>query len=253
MRGFLLLFFLLANVAYAQEVNNTQEASTTTQNTTINTTSVGNAQEWELTPDEWIRYQQLMRGINGHWYPQLSPPEVLGLNAQNNQEQQHFAEVVAKEEHDKLARELAFDRAVHQALLKLYSHEPVIKSFDLSPFNPMKNHPKNKMRLQLGDRIAFFTDLKNSFDFVMLPNLVADIKNSPGVVLDIYCVGYADDNAIRRWAKFNQIPQDLVSQGRITLNHDNGKLQKSAGQVPLPYVLLIRNGESKPVSVWNLS
>ncbi len=76
-----------------------------------------------------------MQGKYGRWYPQLSPAEVLGMNAQTPQEQKHFAEIAAKQEHDKLARELAFDNAFHQAMGRLYASEPVIKPFDMSAYN----------------------------------------------------------------------------------------------------------------------
>jgi integrating conjugative element protein (TIGR03759 family) len=120
----LILLFIL-NSAFAEDVNNT-----TPQNTTVNNTAEINPQIWGLTAEEWHQYQTLM---------QLTPPAILGLNAQTPQEQQHFAAIVAKEEHDKLARELSFNNAVYQAMQRLYANEPVIKPFDLSPFNPTNN------------------------------------------------------------------------------------------------------------------
>lgn len=247
-------FALIMSSVYAQDVTSTQEISAPTQNTMVNNTVIGNPQDWDLSQEEWTKYQKLMQGPFGHWYPKLTPSEILGLNAQTPQEQQHYAEIVAREEHDKLARELDFDRAVHQALLKLYPNEPIIKSFNLSPFNPIQSaKQKNSVTLQNGDHLILFVDTSKGLDFVALPRLIADIKNIQGVILDVFCIGNIDDNAIRTWAKLNEIPMNLVAAGRITLNHDNGKLQKTAGNVELPYVMLVRNGESKPVSVWSLT
>ena len=246
------LLFLMLN-SYA-DIDNTRIASTEEQNTTINSTTAGNPQDWGLTTDEWTRYQQLMQGPNGHWYPNLTPPAVLGLNAQTNQDQQHFADIVAREEHDKLARELAFDNAVHQAVLRLYSNEPVIRSFNLSPFNPIKtSNSQNTVALQAGDHLTLFVDPIKGLDFMALPKLLTDVKSNAGVILDIFCVGNVDDSTIRRWAKLNNIPMELVSQGRITLNQDNGRLKKTVGIAMLPYAVLVRNGVSKPVSLWSLS
>ncbi len=127
---FSLLFII--NTAFADNIVNTAP-----NNTQVNNTANSQAQDWGISLDEWAQYQKLMQGKNGHWYPQLTPPEVLGLNAQTPQEQQHFAEIAAKQEHDKLAGELAFDHAFHQAMGKLYASEPVIKPFDMSAYNPI--------------------------------------------------------------------------------------------------------------------
>jgi integrating conjugative element protein (TIGR03759 family) len=126
-----IVFLLIQSAVFAEEVNNT-----TPQNTAVNNTAELNAQTWGLTLEEWQHYQKLLQGKAGKWYPQLTPPAILGLNAQTPEERQHFAEMVAKEEHDKLANELSFNNAVHQAMLRLYANEPVIKPFDMSPYNP---------------------------------------------------------------------------------------------------------------------
>src|SRR5579872_767807 len=121
---------LMMNTAFADNIVNTAP-----NNTQVNNTANSQAQDWGISLDEWVQYQKLMQGKNGRWYPKLSPAEVLGLNAQTSQEQQHFAEIAAKQEHDKLARELSFDHAFHQAMGKLYASEPVIKPFDMSAYN----------------------------------------------------------------------------------------------------------------------
>lgn len=125
------LFFMM-NTAFADNVINTAP-----NNTQVNNTASNQAQDWGISLDEWNEYQKLMKGKDGCWYPKLSPAEVLGLNAKTPQEQQHFAEIAAKQEHDKLARELAFDHAFHQAMGRLYASEPVIKPFDMSAYNPI--------------------------------------------------------------------------------------------------------------------
>jgi len=251
----LMTLIISMQVAYAQDVQNTTVLNTATQTSTVNSTIIGTAQDWGLTSAEWAHYLKLMQGVNGHWYPQLSPPAVLGLNAENAQEKKHFAELVAREEHDKLAREIEFDSAVHDALLRLYPDEPIIKPFDLSPFNPVHtaDKAKNSHALQSGDHLVLFTEPGKSLDLLVMPRLINLIQKNSGVTLDVYCVGNGDDNAIRSWAKSNHIPMDLVAQGRITLNHDNGKLQQTAGDVQLPYLVLARNGQSQAVSIWSLS
>lgn len=128
------LFYCLS--IHAAEVNNSQEISSVVQTTHVSQSLPGTAQDWGLTEDEWKNYLKLMQGQNGLWYPQLSPAAVLGMNASTEPERQHFAEMVAREEHDKVAREITFNHLVYSALRKLYASELVIKSFDKSPFNP---------------------------------------------------------------------------------------------------------------------
>lgn len=138
---FVLLCFSFLSItiqnSFAEDVSNTTETTTAIQNTTINATLVGNANDWDLTPEEWTHYQQLIDGPNALWYPKLSPPAILGMYANTSQDQEHFAEIVAHEEHDKIMRELSFNNAVHLAMLKLYPTEPLIQPFDLTPFNPV--------------------------------------------------------------------------------------------------------------------
>ena len=94
---------------------------------------------WSLSTQEWQRYQQLMQGPAGRWYPQLDPPEVLGILARTAAEQHHYATLVVQQRKARLDRELAFNRAVHEAWVSEYSNLKPIKSFDARPFRVIKN------------------------------------------------------------------------------------------------------------------
>lgn len=237
------------------EVDNAPVVNTQAQNSTINSTVLGTAQDWHLSSDEWAHYQQLLQGPSGKYYPQLTPAAVLGLNAQTPEDQRHYAEIVAQEEHDKIAREIQFDTQVHQALLRLYPNEPLIAPFDLSPFNPVQSaKAKTSAPLLSGDHLVLFTDPNSNLDVLMMPLLIRAIQSHPGVVLDIYFSGAGDDNAIRGWAKLRAVPPLLVSSDRITLNQDTGQLNKVAPKnAALPYLVRVRNGQSQPVSPWGLA
>jgi hypothetical protein len=122
--------------AHAAEVENSREQSTVVENS-IDKIGVSNtAKDWNLTDAEWTHYQKLMQGPAGLWYRQLSPPAVLGMHADTSEEIRHFAEVYAQQEHQKVERELAFNKAAFDAAQRLYPKEPMIKPFDISPFNP---------------------------------------------------------------------------------------------------------------------
>jgi integrating conjugative element protein (TIGR03759 family) len=135
---FSVFFFLLPSFAMAaSDVVNTKTENTVSHNTIINTSHLGTAKDWNLTESEWTQYLNHMQGPSGHYYKQLSPPEVLGIEAETTEELQHYAEIAAKIEHDKLERELRFNTAFHDAAARLYSIEPIIKPFDFTPFFPI--------------------------------------------------------------------------------------------------------------------
>jgi integrating conjugative element protein (TIGR03759 family) len=136
----ILLVMMTQSTFAADDVVNTQTKNTITQNTAVNTKPVGTAKDWELNNTDWDQYLNLMHGPSGHYYASLSPPEVLGIQAETNEDLRHYAEIAAKLEHDKLERELRFNAAFHEAAAKLYSTEPIIKPFDFTPFTPI---PKN--------------------------------------------------------------------------------------------------------------
>lgn len=141
-RGLFCVSLFLGNTlpALAADVANSQEQTTVTENTVTQTTVYGTSKEWGLTETEWARYQQLMQGPSGLWYRQLSPAAVLGLQASNPEDEKHFAEVYAEQEHQKVAHELAFNQAAFQAMRRLYPDEKMIKPFDTTPFNPGGRH-----------------------------------------------------------------------------------------------------------------
>ncbi len=137
----LINLLIISNYSYAfNDVVNTQTHNTVTQNTMVHTSQIGTAKDWQLTDTEWNQYLNLMHGPSGHYYKNLSPPEVLGINVERAEELRHYAEISAKLEHDKLERELRFNEAFHEAAARLYSTEPIIRPFDYSPFTPI---PKN--------------------------------------------------------------------------------------------------------------
>lgn len=134
---YFLLLMITENCAFANnDVINSTVKNTLNQTTIIDSTEI--YQTWNLTSTEWNQYLKLMQGPSGRYYSQLTPPEILGISAENNQERKHFAEIAAKLEHDKLQREFLFNAAFHQAAEKLYANEPLIQPFDYSRFTPIK-------------------------------------------------------------------------------------------------------------------
>lgn len=131
------------SLAQASDVVSSQEKSTVVMETQDKTTINPTAQAWGLSEAHWQRYLQFMKGAEALWYAHLSPLAILGMRADTPEEQQYFAQLFAKQEHDKVARELAFNQAVSRAMRQLYPDELMIKDFDKTPFNPgnMKSIP----------------------------------------------------------------------------------------------------------------
>lgn len=179
--------------------------------------------EWGLTREEWMRYEELMKGPRGIWTPNLDPLVTLGVEARNEAERQHFAELLAKKEFQRAEKEIAFQISYSQAFQKLY---PNILPFRMDESGNAVSSTEN--------RVIYFTrtdcepcrdDLRKIMDY------------AKAVPLDIYVVDSEQkDDKIRDWAVKNNIDIDKVRHRQITLNHDNGKWFKYAkGKMPAAY------------------
>jgi integrating conjugative element protein (TIGR03759 family) len=139
--GFFVFLLFSSRLLAANDVVNTITQNTLSHNTALVSSLVSHAQTWNLTDAEWQKYQLLLQGINGHYYSQLTPPEVLGINAETLEDLKHFAELTAKQEHTKIEKELRFNVAFQAAAKQLYADEPLIKPFDLTPYTPVLPPP----------------------------------------------------------------------------------------------------------------
>jgi len=136
MKRFVIAILLLLSTPLfaANDVINTITANSISQNTVATSSTIDSARNWGLTNTEWARYKLLMHGTNGRYYARLTPPEVLGINADTPENLKYFAELAAKQEHDKIEKELRFNMAFNEAARRLYANEPIIRPFDLTPY-----------------------------------------------------------------------------------------------------------------------
>jgi len=133
----LLLILASTSLFAANDVVNTITANSVSQNTVDISSTVNYARDWGLTDPQWTQYQHLMQGMSGRYYANLTPPEVLGIQAKTPQDIKYFAELTAKQEHDKIEKELRFNAAFYAAAKQLYADEPMVKPFDLTPYTPI--------------------------------------------------------------------------------------------------------------------
>lgn len=234
-------------ITHTQQTNNDATKSSTALS------DIDLAKVWQLTPSEWQQYKSLMQGPSGHWYAHLDPDEVLGINAQTEQERDYYAEHVVKAAHARVDAELAFQRAYDRAQQKLFGHLPVIGEIpNLRDFDHHKTD--SGLKLSAGDRLYLFTTTTNIAGTVLFDQLYPAIKRTADTHIDLYFVAPNNsDSNIRTWAKTYQISPNAVSQSIITLNQDDGSLKRLGGDIKyLPQLYLKRGDTITPVSLMQL-
>lgn len=146
------------------------------------------------------------------------------MEANSDAERQRYAELLARKEHQRVEKELAFQRAYDQAWKRLYP--------TLTPIRSVAQ-----------PRLALFVSEKCPACETLAQKLIND-----GRPLDIWLVNsHNEDASLQRWAQRQHIDMRKVERGQITLNHDNGRWQRlGGGKLPL---LLEQQGEQwRPVS-----
>lgn len=220
MKHLILLLLLTASVeAQPLQMQTSQNADsalrplTTQQQATV----------WGVTQEEWQRYLTLKQQARGVWSPGLDPLTTLDVEANTDHERQRFAELLVRQEYQRLEKELAFQRAYDAAWQRLYPG-----------LTPLKTTSTSTARVSL-----FFQEDCPLCDSLLRYPAGAAAQQRP---LDIWLVGSeGDDNRVRRWAMAHGIDAKLVSEHSITLNHDAGRWLL-LGQSKIP-VALERKGE----------
>jgi integrating conjugative element protein (TIGR03759 family) len=205
-----LAFFLSAtffSIAYGDEVKQTGvEISNLTSNA-VNVEMMG-FEGWGLNEVETERYQSIMKGPRGNWTPNLSPLQVLGINAESIQERQHYAQRLAIIEHDRLVRERAFEKAYLAEYAKLFPKMPL---YDGTPSIAKKQKVKNtRKRLNI--------TLPCDIESVCYKRIAPTLAKATSRPVDLYFFGIQSIEDIQSWARDIGISPDSVQQKLITLN-----------------------------------
>ena len=191
------------------------------------------ARAWDLSATQWRRYKELMQGVRGSISPAaISPIEVLGIHARDQDERRRYAEMWARAMREDVSRILAFQHAYDEAGRRLYPNEQLI-DLDRLPGRGDKTGS-----LQPGDRVLFFTRPDCPACDALLGKLLKHIDNVAAI--DIYITGVktGDDQAVRDWAADHSIKPEWVHSHRVTLNHEVGVLERlTQGKGKIPYIL----------------
>lgn len=220
----LLPFWALASTAQTPAVNS--RVAPIQENTTSSLSTQQQARQWGLSDSDWSRYQTLMKGERGIMSPGLDPLTALGVETDNRAERRRLAELWVKHEYQRTEKELAFQREVNAAWLRLY---PETLAVNMGANAAGIAHDTQ-------GRLALFLKENCSRCDARLAAVLAD--NRP---VDLYLVGIDSDDGLRAWAVKHNIPVEKVRSRQITLNHDNGLwFRYGMGQMPV----ILQQGET---------
>ncbi len=207
---------------------------------------------WELTDTEMKRYNLLMDNKSGIYYEglKLTPLDILGINARNEQERDHFAQMSAKFEAQKVAKNLAWNNAHYRAYQKVVAGLPVIQHFDASKYGP---HAYRPIQLKSGQQLHFYLKKEDAVTTLVSP-LVKAIEESQNTLLVLDCID-CNSSDMQLWANNHNIPKNLVDEGRIRL--DLGSIQFDGLNMPLkekktPLLISVIGGHANLVDLGSL-
>jgi len=228
LRGLVFLFSLTV-----QADNTMSQLALSVQETKTQTNQIAQiALQWNLQPEEWLRYKELMAGPLGIYSPGIDPLTALGISARSNEERRHYAELQVMAETQRVERELAYQRAYDEAFKRLYPNLLPVDfnsstDFMMSPFQASSK------------RLAVFVKENCRECDVKVQQLQQE-----GQSFDIYVVDSNNDDAvIRKWATRIGIDPKKVFSRDITLNHDAGRWFTLGVGGSLPAVMREEGGQ----------
>jgi len=188
---------------------------------------------WNISTDDWIRYEQIMQGEGQYLWKDLDPITVLGLNARSASERNRYAEKLAKLEFTNAQKVILLDHAYNKAFHELYGKLPVV---DPSKLNigrakaSLLSVPKASVKTEFGDRYIAFVNTQCNSCNRMVEQVLGSLQL--GVSLDIH---FKKDSrqAITQWANKQGISAESVEVGTVTLNPDS-LLNEQFGQPAEP-------------------
>ena len=188
---------------------------------------------WNISTDDWIRYEQIMQGEGLYLWKDLDPITVLGLNARSASERKRYAEKLAKLEFANAQKVILLDRAYNKAFHELYGKLPVVDPSKLnigSAKASLLSVPKASVKTEFGDRYIAFVNTQCSTCNRMVEQVLGSLQL--GVSLDIH---FKKDSrqAITQWANKQGISAESVEVGTVTLNPDS-LLNEQFGQPAEP-------------------
>lgn len=208
------------------------------------------ARVWGLTELEEKRYLLLMDNKSAVYYEglRLTPIDVLGINARNDTERDHFAEISADLEAQHVSKNIAWNNAFFRAYQKKIGDLKVVGNFDPRPYAPSAYKP---ITLKDGDVLNFFIKKSDPVTTIIQP-LVSAIQASQNTTINLFILD-ANTESAQSWALNHSIPLELVNSGRITINIGDIAYQSlNIKEKHTPILLLSKNGKSKIIDLGSI-
>lgn len=200
-----------------QPTNNTQELLT--RYSRVHDTPNG---YWQLTKEEWARYEELKATSPwSTWENNSSPLAVLSFYAESREEKRRFARIEAELDTWRQYSVTEFQT--------LYDKERAIVHKRYVEFVQTRQPTISSITAQ--DRLRLFINAGACDAFcrsVMSRVLSTQAKT------DIYVIGATNDREIFSWAEAANVPVDRVKTQEITLNHAHSLLDVAAAEAGLP-------------------
>ena len=217
----------------SQRVSTLETEYTAPTNATPRTSAYVEKQAWpQLSEQDWAKYDKIMKGPRGYFSPGMDPVMALGMEETDPKARKKYIEMAAKQEHDRVGRELAYAREYKDAFLRLYGDEPLFDQQRLAKMIYDDHQNDIDKKLRTGDRYAYFVVLDNCVGCEQLAaQFLTRIKERKlNIAVDFYFVGKkSTPDAIQKWALAAHLDKTAVEQGRITLNVENGQLTQIGG------------------------
>ena len=203
---------------------------------------------WQLDANEWERVESLSSGFRRYVSDrQISPLEVLGIHARTDAERDRYARRWARLMIEDAERVLAFQRAYDAAVRDLVGEQPLI---DLTELPVRTSQVPN---LVPSDRLVVFVGLDCLICEEVLARVLRAGRELAGV--DIYVVDLSEEQerVLHGWARRQGIPPMAVHAKHITLNIDDGLLERVHPRADaVPVVMLRRSDRLVPLDPWEL-
>ena len=193
---------------------------------------------WQLDAKELERVESLREGFRQYISDrQISPLEVLGIHARTDAERDRYARRWAKLMIEDAERVLAFQRAYDDAVRDLLVDRPLIELAHLP------RRADSTPTLSETDRLVIFIRLDCEICDEILERVFRVGRRIAGVDVYVLDLDMDDKPSLHAWADRQGIPPMAVHAKRITLNFDDGLLERvhpRAGDVP---VVMRRRGD----------
>jgi len=208
------------------------------------------AEHWQLSLEEFERYQHYMALEGRYFYAHLDPVTVLGLIETDPVRQQHYATLYLRQERQRIAQQTGFAALVAARQMQLYGAERV---FDFSTLPQAANSPGYQAARQ-GERThrapppddygVFAPQAGDSVDLLVTPacqtvcfELLDALVATPVERINIYGYGFTDIAALAAW--LTAWPKSREVQERLQLKRFDPLIFTTAER---PQVLLRRDG-----------